>query len=229
MRQLGLSGAASLRMLDVGCGHGLRLKEFAHLGLEVEGSDLNGAAAEHVEKVLGLKAKTSDSMDLLKHYQPESFDLLTSFYMIEHVADVRGQLKVFNRLIRPGGSLALATLVIDSQQALFWKKSWSGVTEAPRHVSIPSEEGLRTACREAGFTQVRVVPDSTLACAGVWMLSLFPVLGRRDAGSVPAFIRLPIQALSLVLSLFIVPWCWIENHIIRRPALVFVLARKGAG
>ena len=226
LRKLGVPSAKGLKMLDVGCGHGLRMKEFVRLGFKVYGSDISASAVSYVRQGLGLEAVESDSADLSNHHKPESLDIVTSFYMIEHVPEVQKSLEVFNKLVKPGGTLVLATLLIDSQQSHFWGKRWAGVTEAPRHLTLPSEKGLRYACQAAGFTRVRLVPDSVLACTGVWMLSLFPVLGRRHMGSAPRWDRLAIQLLAAIMSLLVMPWCWIENHVLRRPALVFVFAGK---
>ncbi len=52
------------RMLDVGCGRGLRLLSFRRLGLDVHGMDLIPEPVEYVKKELGVPAVCTDMAGL---------------------------------------------------------------------------------------------------------------------------------------------------------------------
>ena len=51
---------------------------------------------------------------------------------------------------------------------------WSAVTEAPRHVAIPSAGGARRLLATGGFTDIRSAPSPLSENAGHIALSLLP-------------------------------------------------------
>ena len=146
--------------------------------------------------------------------------------MIEHLLDPCGLLRKCYTLLKPGGWLVVAAPLRDGLQAAWLKSRWLAATESPRHVSIPSREGLRKACQTAGFQEISIVPDSLLNCAGILALSLLPrsttpgAYGSSRRGAV--LVRL-LAGLAIPLA---IPYCWIENHVCRRPASGVVFARK---
>ena len=104
---------AGLNVIDVGCGGGLLTEPLARLGARVTGIDV---AAENVA-VAARHAATSGLEIDYRHATAESlaeagetFDLVVSMEVVEHVADVEGFLATCGALVRPGGAAALATL-----------------------------------------------------------------------------------------------------------------------
>ena len=214
------------RMLDVGCGRGMRLFAFRRLGYEVFGTDFQPEVVESLRTQWGIPAVCVDVNNLDQVFEKKSFDIVTAYHVIEHVPDVSGLLRKCHALLKPGGWLAVAVPLRDSLQAAWFKSRWAGATEAPRHVSIPSREGLREVFRAVGFPEVSIVPDSLLNCAAVLALSLLPhsttpvAYGERRAGAVL------MRLLAGFATLFAIPYCWLENHVYRRPACGIVFARK---
>ena len=144
-------GQEGLRLLDVGCGRGLRLAIFRRFGFEVHGTDFLPEVVDYVKEQLGIPAVCADADGLLTAFPPRSFDVLTAFFVFEHVPDVDKVLQNCWTLLRPGGWLAAAVPVLDGLQSQLLGKRWINVTEAPRHLSLPSYRGLEIACRRAGF------------------------------------------------------------------------------
>jgi ubiquinone/menaquinone biosynthesis C-methylase UbiE len=87
-------------VLEAGCGTGLLLERIAGFAARARGVDLSGgmlarARARGLEVVQG-------SITALP-YADESFDLVCSFKVLAHVADIRGAMAEMARVTRPGG------------------------------------------------------------------------------------------------------------------------------
>ncbi len=116
--RLGLDDASvrpfeGLRILDVGCGGGLVSEPMARLGAMVTAID---AAARNIE-VAKLHARQSGLDIDFRATQPEdmarsgeSFDIVISLEVVEHVADLPAFLAACSALVRPGGGLVLSTI-----------------------------------------------------------------------------------------------------------------------
>jgi SAM-dependent methyltransferase len=101
------------RVLDVGCSQGdllaaLKLPGWDRLGLEPSGS----AAAKARKRGLSVVEATLEQNPLAS----ESFDLITCISVLEHVSDVAASMHALERLLAPGGHLAL--YVPDSTRAV---------------------------------------------------------------------------------------------------------------
>jgi 2-polyprenyl-6-hydroxyphenyl methylase/3-demethylubiquinone-9 3-methyltransferase len=99
------------KALDVGCGAGLLCEPLARLGADVTGLD---AAPENIEA-----AKIhAETLGLTVDYRPhgveqlgpgESFDLVTSMEVIEHVTDPEAFVGALVEALSPGGLMLLST------------------------------------------------------------------------------------------------------------------------
>ena len=228
LRFIGASVTKSLSLLDAGCGKGIRLSIFREAGFHVFGSDISVVSTDYAKQLQDVSVSKCSIDTLEENFGPNRFDVLTSFYTIEHVPSVETSLKSMWAVLKPGGVLLLATLLNESFQSKFWGAKWEGVTEAPRHLTIPSTRGLRIALQKNNFSDICFTPDSVLNCAGVWLLSLFPSLGVRHSGKGRRRLGRTAPA-SIVAVLILTPlilWCFVENYILRRPALVLVFAKK---
>jgi 2-polyprenyl-3-methyl-5-hydroxy-6-metoxy-1,4-benzoquinol methylase len=93
------------RILEIGCGRGLLLKNLAQLGHECHGSERSELAAQRARKTVGLQIYTTqlEQSDL----EPNSFDLVILWHVLEHLEDPEQHLSFLNHLLRPGGLLLL--------------------------------------------------------------------------------------------------------------------------
>jgi SAM-dependent methyltransferase len=227
LRITGQIGAGK-NLLDVGCGQGLRLLAFQRRGFKVQGMDFQPEAVEHVKTQLRIPAVCTDAERLRECFPPGSFDLVTSFHMLEHITDATSLVRNIETLLRPGGWMVLGVPFIDSLQSRLLGRHWMVLTEAPRHVSIPTQQAMVRLCQKAGFNDVRVVPDSIFMCAGVVGLSLVPGSATTfmyHGKSLKTFGTRFLGALATALAL---PCCWMENHLWRQPCIGLVFARKPA-
>lgn len=102
-----------LRILDIGCGGGLVCEPLTRLGAEVTGID----AGDKNVKIASLHAEQSGldityrcvlPEDLAKEGQ--TFDVVLTLEIIEHVADVDVFMAAATSLLRPGGAMVLSTI-----------------------------------------------------------------------------------------------------------------------
>jgi len=101
------------RTLDIGCGKGSFL---AYDPENFEGIDINGESVRECRKK-GLKAVVGNAVKL--PFEDESFEAINCRQVIEHL-DYKEAMALFgemNRVLRPGGEIALATEMPTSE---FW-------------------------------------------------------------------------------------------------------------
>ncbi len=96
--------------LDVGCGAGLLCEPLARLGAAVTGID---AAAENIGVAQAHAAQSGLAIDYragsVENLGVETFDLVTSMEVIEHVTDPAGFVAGLARALAPGGLMILST------------------------------------------------------------------------------------------------------------------------
>ncbi len=228
LRGVGWRDGRGRRLLDVGCGRGLRLLTFRRRGFDVQGMDLQPEVVEYLRQELGIPAVCADVQDeeLSTGFSPGSFDLITAFFVLEHVPSVEAVLGNCFRLLKPGGWFVGAVPFVDSVQAGLFKGRWINATEAPRHLSLPTRAGMERVCRRTGYDLIRLHPDSTLNCAGQVGISLFPggtITHFYGGGRLRALVQRLLAGSVTMLS---IPFCAMENHVLRRPSLGMVFARK---
>lgn len=140
-------------ILDVGCGSGALLDRLGAAGFR----NLHGADAfinadittQHGARI----AKASlDSVT-------GQFDLIMFHHSLEHVPDPRETLSVARSKLNPGGHCVVRVPTVSS---LAWQEygiDWFQL-DAPRHITLPSREGMRIAGEAASFELVRTIDDS---------------------------------------------------------------------
>ncbi len=229
MRMCGWRRGSGRKLLDVGCGRGLRLLEFRRLGFEVHGLDVQAHVVRYLNEELSIPAKCADVSELNSCYPSETFDLITTFFLIEHIPNVREALAGMFDLLKPGGWLAAAVPFVDSVQARAFGPKWINVMEAPRHLTLPTQKGMIAACRAVGFEKVTIVPDSTLNCAGQIASSLIPGATLTHVYGQSRLLPLLARAMGAGVMFASVPWCFFENRILKRTSLGIVIAQKPGG
>jgi 2-polyprenyl-3-methyl-5-hydroxy-6-metoxy-1,4-benzoquinol methylase len=103
-------------MLDVGTGYGFLLKELsARRDIEVTGVELSRQEADYARQVLGLNMINSSLGD--SGLPAATFDLITTFEVIEHVPYPTQFLHELIDYLRPGGQLVVMTDNFESRMA----------------------------------------------------------------------------------------------------------------
>jgi 2-polyprenyl-3-methyl-5-hydroxy-6-metoxy-1,4-benzoquinol methylase len=145
-----LSGVPVSNVLDVGAGYGLLVHELARrFGWRVQGVELSEQESRYARERLGVDVRTG----LLgaAGFAGESFDVVASFEVIEHVADPITFLREQAACVRPGGHVLVMTDNFESAAATRLGAAfpkWIPHT----HVSHFGPESLRRAVLAAGLT-----------------------------------------------------------------------------
>lgn len=141
------------KILDFGCGTGGLLYYLRANGfLNLFGVDpFSGISLDTPE------LKFSNSLDIKWKGQ---FDLIMLHHSLEHVAEPEALLKTLIPFGRAGGSLLIRVPIADSAVAKKYQENWVQL-DAPRHLTLPSEKGLRALGARLGLDFDRVDYDST--------------------------------------------------------------------
>jgi SAM-dependent methyltransferase len=199
-----LTGLGGGRVLEIGCGSGTFLHMAQRAGFEVAGVDLSVEDAKFAREVLGLDVTEGDLTAVAA--RSARYDAVFLFYVLEHVADPGDVVRHAHALLRPGGAFVAAVPVLDSGQARLFGARWSQVTEAPRHVTLPTRRGLATMLRAAGFGDVRFAAMPLLDSAGVIVTSVLPGAATpqaygRDGGALAPLLLRAAAAMLLPLGI----------------------------
>lgn len=148
------------RLLDIGCSSGLFLDKARSAGFDVKGIEFSKESAafarEHFD--LDVHCGTLESASLT----PKSFDVVTSFDVIEHVPDPMTELVAMAELLTDGGTAILSTPNIDglfpkASYPLSKKLDYWTHPEPPYHLYQFSVRTLTAMLEKAGFEAGRVV------------------------------------------------------------------------
>ncbi len=93
------------KLLDVGCGYGFFLKEMKLRGWDVEGVEVSQTGRQYSQDKWNIHVYSQPLEDL--DIPENSFDVVTLFYLIEHVNDPLVLLREVNRILKPGGLILL--------------------------------------------------------------------------------------------------------------------------
>ena len=144
---------APAKILDYGCGSGAYLAQMKALGHDVTGVDFDPVSVGRVTE-LGIRALTPDEAP--NDEWQGKYDFITLGHVIEHVPDPRKLLIRIAAWLRPGGMLFLETPNAGALGLGLLGRYWRGL-EAPRHLALPSREGLQMALANAGLSITREI------------------------------------------------------------------------
>lgn len=144
-----------MRVLDVGCGGGATLDRLARIGF----TNLLGA-----DPFISEDCETSLGVTLMKRYLsevPGEFDLILFNHSLEHVPDFISTLKDARQKLASGGQCLVRLPTTSSEAWDTYREHWVDI-DAPRHIVIPSRDGMMFAADKVGMRLARTFDESTL-------------------------------------------------------------------
>jgi SAM-dependent methyltransferase len=137
------------RILEIGCGIGSLVQELTRRGYDVIGTDISQEAIAYGRQKYGdihLEVQAAEALD----YEAGSFDIVLSFDVLEHIAEVDRHVSEVFRVLRPGGYYLFQTpnkytnIIFETLQtkSLRWRRY---------HPSLHSPARLRRRLRKHGF------------------------------------------------------------------------------
>jgi SAM-dependent methyltransferase len=146
----------SRKLLDIGCGYGFLLKEMKSRGWMVEGIDISQTGRQYAH----------DRWDIPVHSKPleylnipeNSFEVITLFYVIEHVHDPLSVLMEVKRIIKPGGHIFLrwphSTPIVRMLGPLARKLD---LYHTPYHLYDFSPKTMERMLKSCGFREIETM------------------------------------------------------------------------
>ena len=142
-------------LLDFGAGAGHFGKIMEKAGWRVVNVDISNTASGGTKK----SSLIMDADRPILDFSDNSFDVVTLWYVIEHMRNPRKVLEEMKRVLRPKGILLLAQQNFDSYQARYFGTRWL-ILDPPRHLYQFSPKNLRCLAEHMGFQCVAVEHES---------------------------------------------------------------------
>jgi SAM-dependent methyltransferase len=226
-KKLSIFEKPGTKILEIGCGNGNRLDYFMNRDLDAMGVDMSEEDVRAIQ-ARGGRAVCSDIGSLSKHFEKNTFDVILSFDVFEHLPDLDRCLSDMLGLLKPGGWLIAGLPASDCYAGRLFGKSWLPVVEAPRHVSLPSKTGGLKLFERFGLTGVHVIPYSSLGCAIPIGNTIFQSASAKFfyVGHFN-FLTFFKRMFGGVFALLSVPICLFENVATSHPSRFMVVGKKG--
>lgn len=148
-------GSGGGRLLEVGCGDGDLLVLAEAEGWTVTGVEYASAACDRARQRLKNGRVLCGELPQAG-LESEQFDLCVLSDVLEHVRSPIDFLRQVHRLLKPGGTLFIATPSLDSWSARFLRQKW--MEFKAEHLVYFDRQTLQTALFKAGFRDVIVRP-----------------------------------------------------------------------
>jgi len=141
-------------LLDIGSGTGHFLKAVNNGGFSGMGLEPDSDARAFAHKNNHVR---SSSQEELYTIEKESFDVVTMWHVLEHVYDLRKDLKRIEEVLKSNGKLFIAVPNMNSYDARFYKEFWAAY-DVPRHLYHFTEKDISRLLSEFGFDLKKVIP-----------------------------------------------------------------------
>ena len=142
------------QLLDIGCATGEYLETCKKEGFDVFGAEPNQKAREIALANYGLNI---GDLDTLNSFEPESFDVITMWHVLEHVHDFNERMDLINRILKSNGSVIIALPNPESYDAHYYIDSWAAY-DVPRHLNHFTQNALSTLAEKHGFLVREILP-----------------------------------------------------------------------
>jgi SAM-dependent methyltransferase len=138
-------------LLDLGCSSGAFLEYMRGPNWELHGIEMSAECARTAESRAGARVFVGDVLSA--PFQPESFDVITCFDVLEHLYEPQKIIARVREWLKPGGLFYVFLPNVDSAEARVFGNYWQGL-ELPRHLFHYSPKSLEFLAKSAGLSVV---------------------------------------------------------------------------
>lgn len=147
------------RVLEVGSAAGFFLRAMRDRGYDVHGVEVSRYVAEFARDELGIETVFNGRLADAP-LEPESFDVVAMWDVIEHLADPIAELERMRALMRPDGALFIQTQDVSALTARVLGKKWLHFKQL-EHIYHFDPRTIQRALDRAGFEIVHVTHTGT--------------------------------------------------------------------
>ena len=140
-------------LLDIGCGAGFFLNSAKERGWNCYGMEILFEYVKFAQENFALENIHLESLDESITFEPNTFDVITLWDLIEHLRNPIESLKNIYQIMKPGGLLVMWTPNV--KNSIFLKEKWIGY-RILQHFYFFSEESLTNLLEKVGFKIISV-------------------------------------------------------------------------
>jgi 2-polyprenyl-3-methyl-5-hydroxy-6-metoxy-1,4-benzoquinol methylase len=148
-------------LLDIGAGTGTFADSMQKTGWNVTALEPDITARENASKKYRLRILPPDD---LFSFSDKQFDIITLWHVLEHVHQLHGYIKTFQRILKDDGVLIVAVPNYTSNDAAVYKEYWAAY-DVPRHLYHFSPAGMNQLMKQHNF--------KVLQCKPMWFDSFY--------------------------------------------------------
>ena len=141
------------KLLDIGCAFGYFVELALNQVYDAYGIDASAFAASKARQLVGKNRIIEGTIEHAA-YPSASFDVITLFDVFEHLQNPLSDMKKLATLLKPGGTIIIATGDTRSFAAQFMKRRWTFFIP-PQHIFFFNRKNVTTLLRRAGLTPIR--------------------------------------------------------------------------
>lgn len=203
------TGLSKGRLCDVGGGAGSRSFFLKKSGFDVTVLDIDKRALQVAQERFGLNTihGSLDTVDLPEEY----FDIMTFFYVLEHLHNPAKALASAYKALRSSGWIVILVPLLNSYEEMIFKKYWGELRDAPRHTAIPTTRGVKYLLENNGFALKSWRDSCLLDNAGNFATSLLPSSANAIACTKSGVGRSLLRMLGFLITLSALPFVFIER------------------
>jgi len=149
-----ITGLTNGNLLDVGSGTGYFAAAMQKAGWQVTALEPDDGA-RHV--AIQQHALNLLPVEELFNLQPNKFDAITLWHVLEHVHDVKKYMITFKKLLTDNGKLFIAVPNYRSYDAMSYGSNWAGY-DVPRHLYHFTPQTMQWLMKEHGMKIIDIKP-----------------------------------------------------------------------
>lgn len=144
----------SKQLLDIGCGTGDFLEVAQNNGWVIKGIEPN----EKARTVANSKTNNAiHEIEYLKVLQPNSFDVITLWHVLEHLPNLEMHIQIIKKLLKPNGIVVIAVPNYKSYDANYYKEFWAAY-DTPRHLWHFSKTAIQKLFEKQNIKLKKIAP-----------------------------------------------------------------------